>query len=526
MLFLSGLKLPENHTLDDLKTVTAKQLSVESTSFTSFEIIKKSLDCRKKRDIHYVYSVAVSLENESLLENSVGLSIYSPLQYSSPVKLNAAHRPVVIGSGPAGLFAALSLSKGGFRPFIIERGQPVEQRIGDVQSFWKTGKLNPESNVQFGEGGAGTFSDGKLTTGTSDTRKAVVLREFVAAGAPEEILYLSKPHIGTDKLRGMVKNLRERIIGLGGEFMFGARLIGFKEDGGKLKSIRVETGGVATDIPAENAILAIGHSARDTFEMLQSSGVFMAQKAFSVGVRIEHLQEQINFSQYGGPRGNLPPADYKLSLHLPGGRGVYTFCMCPGGTVVAAASEEGHLVVNGMSEFARDGKNANSALLVSVTPEDFASPDPLAGVALQRKIERAAFLAGGDGYTAPAETVGDFLAERSPRDFGEVLPSYLPGVAPVDLRTVLPDFVTDSIAAALPAFDRKLRGFANASAVMTGVEARSSSPVRILRDESLQANIRGIFPCGEGCGYAGGIMSAAVDGLKCAEAVAARINGG
>ncbi len=520
MLKITNIKMPVGHSADDVKKKAATVLGVVPEALRGFTVVKKSLDARDKNDIAFIYSVTADVQNETRYTNKPNVTLASSQKYTPPKLATSSEsiikRPVVIGMGPAGLFSALILAEAGLRPLVFEQGKDALSRKADVDMFFATGVLNPRSNVQFGEGGAGTFSDGKLTTGINDIRIQKVLETFVEAGAPEEIIYSSKPHIGTDKLIDVVMNIRKRIVSLGGEVFFDTRFTGFTAENGALKSVTVERLGV---IETDVAILAIGHSSRDTFATLCASGVKMLPKPFSVGVRIEHSQELISKSQYGKLYASLGAADYKLNTRLQNGRGVYTFCMCPGGYVVAAASEPGALVTNGMSYYARAGTNANSALLVSVTPEDYRAygDDPLAGIAFQRDLEHGAYALGGGGYKAPVQLVGDFMNARATTRLGDVKPTYTPGVTPTDLSACLPPFVTASLREAIPALDKRLRGFSSQDAVMTAVESRSSSPVRIPRDECYSANIRGILPCGEGAGYAGGIMSSAVDGIKCAE---------
>ncbi len=522
MLRVNNIKLSLTENTDNLIPKIAEILSVSVSDITECKLVKKAVDARKKNDVHYVCSVNITAKNEKkILTKNKNVTEITQKSYTYPtVTANTDVRPVVVGFGPAGMFCALALAECGFRPIVIERGSEVDKRVRDIEIFKLHAKLNPNSNVQFGEGGAGTFSDGKLTTGIKDIRCRKVLEDFVRFGAPDEILYLAKPHIGTDKLRLIVKNIRNEIIRLGGEVHFDTQVADIICESGVLSALVTEKDGIKTEIATNKAVFAIGHSARDTFEMLYRHGVNMEQKPFSVGARIEHSQEMINKSQYGKFYKLLGAADYKLSGHFPNGRSAYTFCMCPGGTVVGAASELGGVVTNGMSNFARDEKNANSALLVGVNPSDYGSDSPLAGIEFQRKIERAAFKAGGENYNAPCQLVGDFLADRPSAHLGDIEPSYRPGVTLGDLRECLPNYVTQTMKMALIEMDRHLNGFASHDAVLTGTETRSSSPVRILRDSRImQCNIAGVYPCGEGAGYAGGIMSAGVDGIKCAEKV-------
>ena len=527
MLTIRDLSVPARHDPSMLYYLAANALRIPASEITGLQIRRRSIDARKKDNIQYIYTVDVSTRHSEarILKQCRNnrVSQAKPVSYKVP---KASHcpelRPVVVGFGPGGMFAALALALAGLRPIVIERGQDAETRHQKVRKFWETGVLDPESNVQFGEGGAGTFSDGKLNTGIKNERMGWILRQMAEAGADESILYDAKPHVGTDVLLTVVQHIRERILSLGGEIRFETRLTGLRGETGILSGIEVVHDGKTEVLPCRQLILALGHSARDTFEMLHSFGLPMEPKPFSMGVRIEHRQEAVNEAQYG-PRWrefDLPAADYKLNVHLPGGGSAYTFCMCPGGYVVGAASEEGRVVTNGMSNFDRDGENANAALLVTLNPEDFPDRSALGGMYWQREIEAAAFRAGGGSYRAPAQLVGDFLRGKPSTAAGSVKPTYLPGVRFCDLHRVLPEQLTRVLEQAIPELGKKLRGYDDPEAVMTAPETRSSSPVRILRNDSLQSpGLSGLYPCGEGAGYAGGIMSAAVDGLLCAEAV-------
>ena len=529
MLRISELSLPLGAGVDEIRAAAAAAVGVDASDFTEFEIARESVDSRKKSDIRMIYSADVSLP----ADERAFAARFEPKKVAYRERYNyvfpecrrdSTFRPVIVGFGPAGMLCGLMLARAGLSPVILERGNDVDTRLGDVRDFWTDRRLNVDSNVQFGEGGAGTFSDGKLTTGIKDGRVREVFIQLRSHGAPEDIMYSAHPHIGTDRLGGVVKNIRNDIIALGGEVRFGCKLTDIIVASSAVQGVvYTDKNGSERDIETDAVILATGHSARDTVRMLYARGVKMEKKAFSVGVRIEHTREFINRSQYGAlwndPR--LGAANYKLSNHPLHGRGGYTFCMCPGGTVVAASSEEGGMVVNGMSEYARDGVNSNSAILCGLEPEFFPDDHPLAGMAFQREIESAAFRLGGGDYTAPAQLVGDFLRGEASARGGSIKPTCPTGVRYTDIRRVLPPAVTGTIRDALIAFDRKIRGFAMNDAVLTAPESRSSSPVRILRDDIFQSNIRGLYPCGEGAGYAGGIVSAGVDGIRVAEAVAA-----
>ena len=519
---ISELRLELDGSEENLKKEAAKRLRVSPESIRSLSLFRKSVDARKKDDVHFICTVEADCPSaRAPRDRRVSKAV--PYRYELPACRPLEQRPVVVGFGPAGMFAALILAQAGQCPIVLERGSRVEERGKKVSCFWKTGRLDPECNVQFGEGGAGAFSDGKLNTGTKDPRIRKVLEEFAAAGAPQEILWEAKPHIGTDRLPGAVRGIREQILSLGGEIRFDAQMTSLLQKSGRVSGVEFQKNGGTTErLETSRVILAVGHSARDTFGLLVSAGVPMEPKAFAVGARIEHPQRMIDAAQYGKFAGHpaLGAADYKLAVHLENGRGVYTFCMCPGGQVVAAASEPGRLVTNGMSRFARDGENANAALLVGVGPADFGADGPLAGVEFQRRLEEAAFRLGGGEYRAPAQRAEDFLACRSSPRMGEVSPTYLPGVTPCSLDECLPQFIADSMREGIRRMDARLRGFALPDAVLTAAETRSSSPVRILRGADGQSlSLPGLYPCGEGAGYAGGIVSAAVDGIKCAEQI-------
>ena len=523
MIAISNLKLAPGADEAQLLHLAAGALKVPPQDITALRIRKKSLDARRKDDIHYVYTVGVTVRGDErkLVRRCRGAALVQDKTYPIPHIAPPETRPVIVGFGPAGMFAALLLARAGARPIVLERGPDAQTRSAQIAAFRAGGPFDPECNVQFGEGGAGTFSDGKLNTGTKDVRHRYILEEFAAFGASEDILIDAKPHIGTDRLYIVLQNLRQELLSLGAEVRFAHQVTGLERRDGRLAALRVMSPDGTYTLPAEHAVLAVGHSARDTFAMLRDAGIPMEPKPFAVGVRIEHRQSDMDAQQYKQYAGHpsLPPTSYKLSAHTAAGRGVFSFCVCPGGQVVAAASEAGRVVTNGMSELARDGENINGGLLVSVTPEDFGGTDVLAGVAFQRRLEEAAYALGGGGYAAPAQTVGDFLAHRPSIGPGRVTPTYRPAVRWCDLHDCLPPFVCAALEEALPLLEKKLHGFAAPDAVLTAVETRSSSPVRIVRDDTYQTALRGLYPCGEGAGYAGGILSAAADGMRCAEQI-------
>ncbi|MGE4071427.1 MAG: NAD(P)/FAD-dependent oxidoreductase [Lysobacterales bacterium] len=525
MLRLTEIRLPLDHPEPALRAAIIERLSVADAELLGFTVYKRSYDARKRGAILLIYTVDVQLRDESsvLARAPTHVTASPDMRYRFVTRAPATlkERPVIIGFGPCGLFAALILAQMGFRPIVLERGKAVRERTKDTFGLWRTNKLNPESNVQFGEGGAGTFSDGKLYSQIKDPQHygRKVLEEFVLAGAPEEILYVSKPHIGTFRLVSMIEKMRAGIEALGGEIRFGQRVEDVLIKDGQLRGLRLASG---EELAAEHVILAVGHSARDTFQMLHARGVFIEAKPFSIGVRIEHPQSLIDQARFGPQAGHplLGAADYKLVHHCRNGRSVYSFCMCPGGTVVAATSEVGQVVTNGMSQYSRNERNANAGLVVGISPEDYPG-GPLAGIEFQRQWERRAFELGGGDYSAPGQRVGDFLARRPSTEFGSVLPSYTPGVRLGEIDGALPDYAIDALREAIPAMDRQIRGFAMADALLTGVETRTSSPIRIKRGADFQSiNTRGLYPAGEGASYAGGIYSAAIDGIEVAQALA------
>ncbi|NHQ93441.1 NAD(P)/FAD-dependent oxidoreductase [Janthinobacterium lividum] len=536
MLRLNEVKLPLEHDDAALPAAILARLGIAAGELLGFTVFKRSYDARKRSAVVLIYSLHVEVKNEAAVLARLGHDIHlmpapdTDYKFVAGGEQLAGHtnepRPIVIGTGPCGLFVALILAQMGLRPLILERGKQVRERTVDTFGFWRKRELNPESNVQFGEGGAGTFSDGKLYSQIKDPKHygRKVLTEFVKAGAPEEIMYVSKPHIGTFRLVKMVEEMRANIEQLGGEYRFSSKVVDLDivpgSDGGQVRGVVLDNG---ETIASNHVVLAIGHSARDTFEMLHRRGVYIEAKPFSIGFRVEHPQSLIDSCRFGPSAGHpiLGAADYKLVHHASNGRSVYSFCMCPGGTVVAAASEPGRLVTNGMSQYSRNERNANSAIVVGITPADYPG-DPLAGIALQRELEERAFALGGGNYDAPGQLVGDFVAGRASTEFGSVVPSYKPAVHLTDLAPSLPEYAITALREAFPAFNKQIKGYYKADAVLTGVETRTSSPIRIKRrDDDLQSlNTRGLFPAGEGAGYAGGILSAAVDGIKVAEAVA------
>lgn len=523
MLRLTNLRFPLDGDEKTLRSLICKKVRLSPEKLLSCRIVRRSVDARDKLDVHFVVNVDFSVPDESVvLKRNPFLSSVAETPRCSPVSRSFSHSPLVVGAGPAGLFAALTLAQAGASPVLIERGKSVSDRTGDVRRMEEDGLLLPDSNVQFGEGGAGAFSDGKLTCGIKSPWLSYVLETFVRHGAPEEILTDQKPHIGTDRLKGVVASIREEIISLGGTVLFETRLEDLIVRNGHICGAVIDHLGTKSELLTDHIFLCIGHSARDTVHRLYQSGTAMQQKPFAMGVRIEHPREMVDRSQYGNFAGHpaLGAASYKLCCHTPDGRGVYTFCMCPGGHIIAAASEKECTVTNGMSYHARDGENSNSALLVGIRTDDFGSSDPLAGIALQRSLEHKAWCLGENSYRAPAQRVGDFLAGRPTVSFGSVRPSYRPGVTPCDLHALFPSFMTDNLKAGILSMDRQLNGFAMPDAVLTGPETRSSSPVRILRKENGESEtIAGLFPVGEGAGYAGGIVSAAVDGISAARKI-------
>lgn len=525
MIRLNDISIPLDYNEKILKKQAAKTAGCSTEEIDKIRLVKRSVDARKKDNVHFIVSVEFETKKEKeilkKLPQNKAVAV-KQVEYKAPSISNVRQRPIIVGFGPAGMFAALTLARSGAKPIILERGADCDSRIKAIEEFHNNRKLDENCNVQFGEGGAGTFSDGKLTTGIKDIRIKYVFKTLVEFGAPQEILYLAKPHIGTDLLRNVIKNIRKEIIRLGGEIIFGAKFVDYNENNNRICSAIYEKDDQKHEIATEHIILAIGHSSRDTFEMLDQKNIDMSQKSFAMGVRIEHLQEEVNKSLYGDFYNHpaLSAADYKYVIHLPNGRSLYTFCMCPGGYVVGSSSEKGSVVTNGMSYFARDSKNANSALLVNTKPEDFGSDYVLAGMELQRKIEKAAFITGGNNYDAPISLVGDFLKEVKSTGFGNVQPTYKPGVKFAKPEEYLPEYIYSTLREGIPLIAKKASFFKAEDAIITGAETRSSSPVRINRNEKLMStSVKGLYPCGEGAGYAGGIVSAAVDGIKCSEAV-------
>ncbi|ACT49127.1 NAD(P)/FAD-dependent oxidoreductase [Methylotenera mobilis] len=543
MLRISEIKLPiENaqsliHQTDEIKAALLKRLEIAGSDLIHFEIFKRGVDARKSHAILYVYSLDVEVKNEAKIlakfrkDAHVKPAPDTSYKFVATTEVAPQLRPVIVGFGPAGIFAALILAQAGFKPIVLERGKEVRKRTQDTWGLWRKSTLNPESNVQFGEGGAGTFSDGKLYSQIKDPKHygRKVIQEFIKAGAPEEIMYVSHPHIGTFRLVGMVEEMRKTITELGGEIRFESRVDDIVIENNQVQAVVLQTG---ERLATNHLVLAVGHSARDTFEMVHQRGIYIEAKPFSIGFRIEHPQSIIDKARYGKSYSEdlltkLGAADYKLVHHAKNGRSVYSFCMCPGGTVVAAASEPNRVVTNGMSQYSRNERNANAGIVVGITPEQDYPGHPLAGMELQRQLESQAFIAGGSNYHAPGQLIGDFLQNQPSTQFGEVTPSYKPGVHLTNLASVLPEFAITAIREAIPEFAKQVKGFDLADGVLTGVETRTSSPIRIKRDDdSLESiNTKGLYPCGEGAGYAGGILSAGVDGIKVAEAVALSIIG-
>lgn len=530
MIRITELRLPIDHSQEELTLAILKRLKVLAKDLLEYTVFKRSHDARKNSELAFIYTIDVTVKDEELVLQGVGYDPHVRLAPDTSYHFVAqapralAHRPIVIGFGPCGIFAALILAQMGFKPIVLERGKPVRERTQDTWGLWRKKVLNTESNVQFGEGGAGTFSDGKLYSQIKDPKfyGRKVLQEFVKAGAPAEILYVAKPHIGTFRLVGMVEKIRQEIIELGGEIRFQSKVVGFDIREGAIRGVELEDG---EKLAADHVVLALGHSSRDTFAVLHQAGVYIEPKPFSVGFRIEHPQSLIDRARLGPHAGHplIGAADYKLVHHAKNGRAVYSFCMCPGGTVVAATSEEGRVVTNGMSQYSRNERNANAGIVVNVDPQDYGGSmaNPLAGIDFQRALESRAFELGGRSYEAPGQLVGDFLSARASTAFGAVMPSYKPGVYLTDLSTALPDYAIEALREAIPAFEKQIKGFSMADAVLTGVETRTSSPIRITRGRDYQSlNVKGLYPAGEGAGYAGGILSAGVDGIKVAEAVA------
>ncbi len=523
MIKLDNISLSINHNSQEIYEKCAKKLNISQKNIKNFEFIKLSLDARRKNDIKYNAIIALELEND-LEEKFINLKYKlerSGLEYN---KKSLDLSPIVVGFGPSGIFAGLALARMGLNPIIIEQGKPVDERIKDINDFWNSGKLNKYSNVQFGEGGAGTFSDGKLNSNISNELTKKVIVELVKYGAPKEILYISKPHIGSDKLQKVIKNIREEIVNLGGKVLFSTKMTKISAKNNKINGIYVKNveNNQEKFINTNHLLLCLGHSARDSFEMLYDNSVEIKQKPFAMGVRIEQKQELINIGQYGkNYNKSLPNADYKLVVHLPNGRNVFTFCMCPGGQVVASSSNDGEIVTNGMSLYARDGKYANSALLVNVTTQDYKSSHPLAGIYFQEKYEKEAFILGGENFSAPAQTVGAFLNNKT--DLKEIESTYKPNIKLTDISRCLPHFVTASLKEALPLLNQKLNGFSDFRNLLIAIESRSSCPITIVRDENFESNIKGLYPVGEGAGYAGGIITSAQDGVKVAQAIYAQL---